>query len=595
MSSKKPRKSAENIRFSGLFSFVLRIEKSHVFPYNHGMTNPQNNVTNGINLLSREELEKQNRILSQQLAETKAKLNWYEEQYRLSKEKQFGRSSEKDLAGQMNLSDVFPLFNEAETFREMINTEPKEEDLPSEQDSDEGKRKRRKKDTKNLTVVIDTYELPIEDQICPKCGAPLHVMKEKVRTEIEVIPAKVVAHKYVTYVYACRNCEKNGDTTIITAPGARTPMIEKSMASPSLMADAITKKYMDALPFYRQERSYKHYGIKITRNNLCNWSITVANNYFKLITERMKKILFDEHVIHCDETEVEVLCEPDRPAHVKSRVWVLTSGEYLKDKNISLYRYTEGRARIDAEAVLKGYTGYIMCDGYQVYDAITKPKGDKPAMDVKPVACLVHVRRKFADALKLLAPEDRPGTGAQEALDRLAAIFNKDNSLNDLSPEERKEKRIHGDTNLPSDKRGKSLYDLIDDFFVWVKSEYDEALHQTHYGTALKYAIDEEEKVRRVFEDGRLELDNNLAERAVKPFVIGRKNWLFSNTPAGADASCILYSIVQSAMNNGLIPFEYIKYLLEEMPGKALTDEYLDTLLPWSKELPEYIKVPSDN
>ncbi|MBO4458074.1 MAG: transposase [Butyrivibrio sp.] len=150
------------------------------------MTNPQNNVTNGINLLSREELEKQNRILSQQLAETKAKLNWYEEQYRLSKEKQFGRSSEKDLAGQMNLSDVFPLFNEAETFREMINTEPKEEDLPSEQDSDEGKRKRRKKDIKNLTVAIDTYELPIEDQICPKCGAPLHVMKEKLRTEIEI-------------------------------------------------------------------------------------------------------------------------------------------------------------------------------------------------------------------------------------------------------------------------------------------------------------------------------------------------------------------------------------------------------------------------
>ena len=215
-------------------------------------------------------------------------------------------------------------------------------------------------------------------------------------------------------------------------------------------------------------------------------------------------------------------------------------------------------------------------------------------MNVKPVACLVHVRRKFTDCLKLLKPEDRPGTGAQEAVNRLADIFDTDNKLNSLTADERKYARIYGNTHVPADEREASLYDKITGFFAWVKSEYDESLHATHYGMALQYAIDEEEKVMRVFEDGRLELDNSLAERTVKPFVIGRKNWLFSDTPQGADASCILYSIVQTALGNNLIPFEYIKYLLEEMPGKALTDNFLDSLLPWSPSIPQYVKAPTE-
>ena len=215
-------------------------------------------------------------------------------------------------------------------------------------------------------------------------------------------------------------------------------------------------------------------------------------------------------------------------------------------------------------------------------------------MNVKPVACLVHVRRKFTDCLKLLKPEDRPGTGAQEAVNRLADIFDTDNKLNSLTADERKYARIYGNTHVPADEREASLYDKLTSFFAWIKSEYDESLHATHYGKALQYAIDEEEKVMRVFEDGRLELDNSLAERTVKPFVIGRKNWLFSDTPQGADASCILYSIVQTALGNNLIPFEYIKYLLEEMPGKALTDNFLDSLLPWSPSIPQYVKAPTE-
>ena len=446
----------------------------------------------------------------------------------------------------------------------------------------------------NQTSKTPTYEIPLAEQICPTCGNALHVMSKKERVEIEVIPAKVQVHKYITYVYSCRKCENTEHPVVITAPGDRSPVYEKSFVSPSLMADVIAKKYMDALPFYRQEKNYKHYGIDITRNNLCNWSIYVAKQYFSPLEKRMRDILFQEHVIHCDETEVEVLHEPGRDAKRKSRVWVMTNGEYQKDKKIALYRYTPGRSRTDAMEVLHGYSGYIMCDGYTVYDAIAKPKDGQPAMDVKPVACLVHVRRKFADCLKLLKPQERPGTGAQEAVNRLAKIFHEDNLLSNLSIDERKQARIHGDLTLPPDERRKSLHELLCDFFAWVKSEYDESLHETRYGKALKYAIQEEEKVMRVFEDGRLELDNSLAERTVKPFVIGRKNWLFSDTPRGAKASCTLYSIVQTALQNGLIPFEYMKYLLEEMPGKALKDSFLDSLLPWSDTIPDYVKAPTE-
>lgn len=185
-------------------------------------------------------------------------------------------------------------------------------------------------------------------------------------------------------------------------------------------------------------------------------------------------------------------------------------------------------------------------------------KGEEP-MAIQSVACLVHVRRKFTDALKLLKPEDRKGTSSALAVDMIGKIFHIDNQWNELEP--------------------KSVL----------------ALPKSKYGQAIEYARNQREKVMRVLEDGRLELDNSLAERTVKPFVIGKKNWIFANTAGGADASCIIYSVVESAKLNGLIPFEYLKYVLEVMPTMKLSKEKIDSLLPWSKELPSHIKTPSKN
>ena len=536
--------------------------------------------------MSKDELIREYNLLNEQMTEVSAKLSWYEEQYRLSKMRDYGKSSEADLGEQMTLFNL-PLFNEAEVGREIINIEPNPEDIISEEpetDNSIHHKKNKKKDISKLPTVTTVYELPTEEQVCPQCGGLLHKMKETVRYEIEVIPAKVQVHKFVTYSYGCRNCEESDHPVIIKAKGDGISVLERSIAGASLLSDTITKKFVDALPFYRQEKNYRRMGIPITRNNMCNWSIDVANIYMYPIVKRLKEVMFAEHVIHCDETPLQVLAEPGKSAESKSYVWVTTTAEYQKDTPVAIYNYTERRNRADAEEVLKGYTGYIMCDGYTAYDALAKPHAaaGEPGMNVRPVACLVHVRRKFADALKLIKPENRKGTGAQEAINRLERIFHLDNLTNGMAPEERKK------------EREKDLKKELEAFFAWVKAEYDISLHKTHYGAALEYAMNEEEKVMRVFEDGRLELDNSLAERTVKPFVIGRKNWLFAETPKGANASCILYSIVQTAIINGLIPFEYIKYLLEVMPGKKFTDEFIETLLPWSETIPEHVKTPEN-
>lgn len=439
--------------------------------------------------MSREELEQQYMKLHTEYTGAMEKLEWLQQQFILSRKRMYGRSSEADMAsGQLTLED-FGLFNEAEALREPFNMEPKEEDVIKEYAKQ--KRGKHKKNVDNLPVETIIYALSPEEQICEKCGSPLHEMKEIVRTEIVVEPAKVHVVKHVQKIYSCKTCDKKGESGIVNAPGMPTPLIEKSMAGASLVAHAISEKYTNAMPFYRQEQDWKRKGIPITRNNLCHWSMKVANDYGKPLVDYMKKKLFSDDVIHCDETEVQVLCEKDRPARHKSYIWVMANAEYRTDCRIALYNYTETRSLRDARNVLDGYRGYIMCDGYQVYNALsTRQVDNKELLDVKSVACLVHVRRKFTDALKLIKKEERKGTGAQEAVDRLHEIFSIDNAISRDDIEKRKELR-----------QGK-LLETVDAFFAWVETEWEISLPKTTYGKALEYARNQKEKVYRIFEDG---------------------------------------------------------------------------------------------
>lgn len=519
-------------------------------------------------------------LLMTEYESSKAQIEWYKEQYRLSLIKRYGTSSEKSIAGQMTLSDL-PLFNEAEALRDPINIEPNLSETPDPDHKNTSSKKHSKKSTKHLPHITVNYTLSEEECLCPKCHNALHEMKKDITTQIEVIPASVRVVEHVSSVYACRACEKTGSSSFVTAPGAPVPIIPKSAVSPSLMADIITKKYQDAMPFYRQEKNNERNGIPVTRNNLCNWSIKVADTYFAPIADRMRQVMFSDGVIHCDETFVEVLAEPDRPASRKSYIWVTTTAESQKEHPVALYNYREGRSAYDARAVLKGFEGFIMCDGYAAYDALLKKKEGSPPMNVTLVACMIHIRRKFVEALQVVPVNARGDTGSEKAIDMIATITHADDKLKELPPEERYEKRLF------------VIKPMMEEFFAWVESEQALALPQSKYGKAVEYACNLKEKAMHAFLDGRLELNNNHAERAVKPFVIGRKNWLFSDTPAGADASCILYSIVETAKRNNLIPFEYIKYVLEYIPRyRPPSAEEIEDLLPWSAAIPDYVKIP---
>ena len=542
---------------------------------------------------SRSELEQEYMKLYIKCAQAEAKAERFLEDFKLAQDKRFGKSSEKNIEGQMSLSD-FNIFNEAEASKEMLNIEPDIESLTQENTGVKDKNKKKKgskrKDISKLQTNVIEFKLSSDKMFCPTCGEPLHFVKETIRVEIEVEPPKVYVNKYKTSHYACRNCQENDTGTFVVAEGAPKELFHNSNASPSAVADCMNKKYGMAIPFDRIEKEYKRQGIPITKNNMCHWSIMAANRFFKPIFEIMREILLKEDAIHCDETFTRVIHQKD-PSKIdcvekdtKPYIWVTTTGEYQKEHPIALYNYQPGRSDQDAREVLGDYKGYVMCDGYACYESVLhrKRKTGASPLEIKPVGCLVHVKREFTKAIKLIKKEDRAGTDCAKAIAMISKIFDIDNKITYTTYEERKEKRL------------KELKPALEVLFAWLETEQPQVLPRSHYGQAIGYALNQKEKILRVLEDGRLELENNMAERTVKPFVIGRKNWMFSDTVNGAKASCIIYSIVETAKLNGLISYEYMKYVLEQCRGKnTLKPEEAKNLLPWSKTLPDELKNPA--
>lgn len=537
---------------------------------------------------SRDELEEEYLKLYMRCAQAEAKADRFLEEFKIAQQKRFGKSSEKNITGQMSLDD-FNFFNEAETSASEACEEPNLDDVINKQQGDEKKKKKRKgkpsrKDLSGLEVKTEEFKLSEAEMICPKCGGPLHFVKTTTRVEIVIEEPKVYVKKYVTSHYACRACEKNDKGTFVTAPGAPKELFKNSPASPSVVADSITKKYSLALPFDRIAKDYAQKGIPISKGNMCKWSIMAAENHLAPIVEVMKDTLMEEDAIHCDETFSRVVNQDDKESSSKPYIWVTTTSEYQKNHPIAIYNYRPGRSDPDCREVLGDYSGYVMCDAYTCYDSVLHTNKDTgaPPLNIKPVACMVHVKRGFVDALAGVEKKDWPKTSAYLAAAKVANLFDIDNKIEYSTYEERKDKRIA------------KLKPAMEDFFTWCKKERELTLPKCKYGEALTYAVNQEEKAMRLFEDGRLELDNNMAERTVKPFVIGRKNWMFHDTVNGAKASCIIYSMVQTAKMNNLNVEEYFKYIFENCRGKkTLTKKEAKKFLPWSPSLPKNLKNPA--
>lgn len=523
---------------------------------------------------SRKELEEAFIKLSIEKEQAELKLKWYEEQYRLSKQKLFGKSSEMNIEGQISL----PIFNEAEFERKPINIEPNLDDsIKTDRSVAKAKKQKGKRDNdfSKLPKQILEYKLSPEEQICPQCGDQLHKVRSEVRRELEVIPAQVIVKEHHIDLYSCRTCEKDGiDVPMIMAP-TPNPVIKGSIASPSIIADIMTKKYVDATPLYRQEQDYKRRGLPVNRQNMSNWVIRVAQDWLILLYIHMHRILTSYDVIHADETELEVLNEPGREATTKSYMWMYRTGN--GHNPIVLYDYQSSRAGDNAKNFLKGFSGYIHVDAYEGYDKLLKESKAGPAMEVTLLACFAHARRYFTDTLKAVTDKETyMYTSAYQGVKYIDDMFELESELANMSFEERYNERLS------------RLKPKLEVYFAWIEKEHALALPKSSYGKAINYSFNQKDKLMNILKDGRLELSNNRAERSIKPFVIGRKNWLFANTPQGAKASAVTYSIIETAKENNLIPFEYLKYLFEKMPNIDVTNsEELDKLLPWSKDLPD--------
>lgn len=503
-------------------------------------------------------LEKQNADLEAKLEkqnELEAKLKWLEEQLRLYRLKRFGASSEKYIPGQLSL------FNEAEQEANPELPEPVLETITYRRRKKRGHREIMLED---LPVETVEYRLPPEEQVCSCCDGFLHEMSTEVRQELKYVPAVIKVVKHVRYVYACRHCEREGLETPIQTASMPKPVISGSLASPSLMAHIMTQKYVESRPLYRQEKEFKRMGLMLSRQTIANWMLRGADDWLSLLYRRMHHYLVMLDILHADETGLQVLNEPGKAANSKSYLWLYRSG--TEGPQMALYDYRDSRAGENPKEFLDEFKGYLQVDGYAGYHKVE---------DVTLVGCWAHARRGFTDVMKSMPAGSLKPVALTEALNFISQLYAVERDLKDESPEERYKQRL------------KMSKPILDAFLAWLERKQHDVLPKSGFGKAIQYCLNQWDKLVAYLEDGRLEIDNNRSERAIKPVVIGRKNWLFANTTRGARASAIIYSIVETAKENGLNPYYYLRYLFEELPNVDPNDvDSLDRLLPWSTSLP---------
>lgn len=476
------------------------------------------------------------------------------EQFRLAQQRQFGRRSEAS-------SDQLGLFNETEQVAEEDANEQAAERETLTYTRNKPKRKPLPKDLPRETVVHDIAEA---DKVCDCCGGELHKMGEDRSEQLELIPASIKVIEHIRPKYSCRHCEQHGtEVAIKIAPAPATP-IPKSIATASLLSQVITSKYQYALPLYRQEQLFKQYGIELSRKTLASWMLQ-SSQLLTRVYQRLYQLQLQQVAIHADETPLKVIHEDKSQCYM----WVYCTGtDSPVDKhaaetingppNIVLYDYQASRAGACAKHYLHGYQGYLQVDGYAGYEQTTATL----------VGCFAHARRKFIEAQKL---QVKGKTGkADWAINHIKKLYRIEAEIKDNSPAQKQA------------MRQQHAQPLLQQLKSWLDKSALQVPPKSAIGKAIAYSLRQWPKLIRYIEDGNLSIDNNRAERAIKPFVIGRKNWMFANTNNGAKASAVLYSLVETAKANGLTPFDYIKHVLDEL---AKQPDSIDHLLPWNVEL----------
>lgn len=509
-----------------------------------------------------EELHRYCDRLEESNAEMVQKVARMEEQIRLLIKGRFGPSSEKL---QIHPDQMKLAFNEAEA-----EADPNPEDHPGELETiqyERTKPRRRREHTLDDLEVDEQIEHTVpDDQTCEVCDGPLHVMSTETRRELRVIPAEVKVVEHVRQVCGCRECERKREHTPIVRAPMPAPPIPNSFASPSALAYVIDQKYGQGLPLYRQEKQFERQNVSLSRQTMANWILYVVAHWLTPLYEHLHEHLLGREVLQADETPVQVLHEPGRSAETKSYMWLYRSAA-RDGPPIALFEYQPTRAGKHPATFLSGFSGYLHADGYQGYESVP---------GVTLVGCWAHARRKFDEALKALPPAKRSAgpVAAQTGLEFCRRLFAVEKSLKTVTPEQRYRKRL--ELSVP----------ILDEYEKWLDAL--SPLPQSALAKAVGYSQRQWKKLTAFLQDGRLEIDNNRSERTLRPFVIGRKNWLFANVQKGATASAVTYSIMETAKENNLKPLPYFTHLFEQLPNIDLSDsDELDALVPWSETLPD--------
>ncbi len=471
------------------------------------------------------------------------------EQFVLFRHRMFGASSEA-------LPDQSRLFDEAD----VLALEPDADDESDVADAamDTGTPNKPKARGKRVPLPAElarvdiVHDVPEAERTCA-CGTPKVVIGQEVSEQLDIVPMKIQVLRHIRLRYGCPGGEH---APVIAAMPAQP--LPKSNASPELLAMLLTVKYADGLPLARFEKVLDRHGVTIPRQTLARWTIGSAQLMQPLLNLARDR-LFESDLMHMDETEVQVLKEPGRAATTKSYMWVQTGGP--PDKPVVIYDYEPSRGAQVPERLLAGYRGWLMTDGYGGYDTVAKAEG------IERLGCWAHARRKFIEAQRV---QGKGKTGrADQALLMIRDLYKVEREAQEMTDDQRLQLRTERSVPLL-----KKLHD-------WLLATHDAVPPSSVLGKAVRYLAAQWPRLERYVKRGDLPIDNNRAENAIRPFVVGRKAWMFSATPAGAHASALIYSLIETAKANGVEPYAWLAHVMRTIPSAKTADDY-EALMPWS-------------
>jgi transposase len=488
-----------------------------------------------------------------QLAARDERLKLVEEENRWLKAQLFGRSSEKMLAEDRSPDQAW-LFNEIEATAEATPEAPETITIPA---YDRAKRGRKKLAADILRIDV-VHDLSEADKVCPVDGTALERIGEESSEQLEFIPAKLRVLKHIRPKYACPSCHSG----VKIAPVPVT-LFPKSILTPSLAAHIATAKFVDGTPLYRQEPQFERMGIPLGRGTMALWMIRLGGIFIVPLINLLNELLLAESVIHCDETRLQVLRSNKAPT-ADHWMWVRAAGP--PGRRIVLFNYDPSRGGTVPLRLLEGFRGILVTDGYGAYD------GAAEVLGVRHAGCMAHARRYFDEARKV---------GVDSSHAKVALQF-----IGRLSMIERSLwERDHPVTPLQRvEIRQRQSVPIMQQFHAWLEALAPKVLPESRLGKAVYYALGQWQKLSVFLNHGEVPMTNNRCENAIRPFVVGRKGWLFSDTVKGAVASANLYSLVETCKANGIEPHAYLTVLFERLPHLKTVEDY-EGLLPWNARI----------